>query len=391
MAKKRIGILTGGGDVPGLSIAIKSVVTNSVDRDYEIIGIRRGWLGLLGYNLDDQATHDQYIIDLNPTIVRRVDRSGGTFLHTSRTNPAKVRPDDAPEFLRKSNYGTVIDPETGTKDYTDYILKVIDHLNLDSLITIGGDDTLSFSSRLHKEGIKVVAIPKTMDNDVLGTDYCIGFSTATTRGVNHITNFRSSVGSHERIGVVELFGRNSGETALITGYLSHVDRTIICEVPFDLEKLVWMLDADKKASPAHYSILVISEGAAPIGGHVMQTGTPDAYGHRKLGGIGELLSEKIKEISGNNTMYQRLGYLVRSGPADSLDRMVSMNFGLLAFQLTCKGEFGKLVGVTNGVYSAVPIETVTSGKRHVDIDQYYDVEHYRPRVKSVLGQPMFLH
>ncbi|MEL7627250.1 MAG: 6-phosphofructokinase [Anaerolineaceae bacterium] len=391
MAKKRIGILTGGGDVPGLSIAIKSVVTNSVDRDYEIIGIRRGWLGLLGYDLDDQATHDQYIIDLNPTIVRRVDRSGGTFLHTSRTNPAKVRPDDAPEFLRKSNYGTVIDPETGTKDYTDYILKVIDHLNLDSLITIGGDDTLSFSSRLHKEGIKVVAIPKTMDNDVLGTDYCIGFSTAITRGVNHITNFRSSVGSHERIGVVELFGRNSGETALITGYLSHVDRTIICEVPFDLEKLVWMLDADKKASPAHYSILVISEGAAPIGGHVMQTGTPDAYGHRKLGGIGELLSEKIKEISGNNTMYQRLGYLVRSGPADSLDRMVSMNFGLLAFQLTCKGEFGKLVGVTNGVYSAVPIETVTSGKRHVDIDQYYDVEHYRPRVKSVLGQPMFLH
>lgn len=391
MAKKRIGILTGGGDVPGLSIAIKSVVTNSVDRDYEIIGIRRGWLGLLGYDLDDQATHDQYIIDLNPTIVRRVDRSGGTFLHTSRTNPAKVRPDDAPEFLRKSNYGTVIDPETGTKDYTDYILKVIDHLNLDSLITIGGDDTLSFSSRLHKEGIKVVAIPKTMDNDVLGTDYCIGFSTAITRGVNHITNFRSSVGSHERIGVVELFGRNSGETALITGYLSHVDRIIICEVPFDLEKLVWMLDADKKASPAHYSILVISEGAAPIGGHVMQTGTPDAYGHRKLGGIGELLSEKIKEISGNNTMYQRLGYLVRSGPADSLDRMVSMNFGLLAFQLTCKGEFGKLVGVTNGVYSAVPIETVTSGKRHVDIDQYYDVEHYRPRVKSVLGQPMFLH
>ncbi|NLB71655.1 MAG: phosphofructokinase [Chloroflexi bacterium] len=391
MAKKRIGILTGGGDVPGLSIAIKSVVMDSIDHDYEVIGIRRGWLGLLGYDIDDQSTHDLYIRELTPNVVRRVDRAGGTFLHTSRTNPAKVRPEDTPEFLRDSAYGTVIDPETGTKDYTDYVLKVIEQLNLDSLITIGGDDTLSFSSRLHKEGINLVAIPKTMDNDVLGTDYCIGFSTAITRAVNHITYFRSSVGSHERIGVVELFGRNSGETALITGYLSHVERTIICEVPFDLEKLVWMLDADKKANPSHYAIVVISEGAVPIGGHVMQTGTPDAYGHRKLGGIGEMLSEKIKDITGNNTMYQRLGYLVRSGPADSLDRMVSMNFGLLAFQLTCKGDFGKLVGITDGNYSAVPIETVVSGKRHVNVDMYYDVDRYQPRIKSVLGLPMFLH
>lgn len=391
MAKKRIGVLTGGGDVPGLSIAIKSIVMNSQDFDFEIVGIRRGWLGLLGYDMDDPATHELYIQDLNPIVVRRVDRSGGTFLHTSRTNPAKVRPEETPEFLRQTSYGTVIDPKTGTKDYTDYILKVIDHLKLDSLITIGGDDTLSFSAKLQKEGIKIIAIPKTMDNDVLGTDYCIGFSTAITSGVNHITNFRSSVGSHERIGVVELFGRNSGETALITGYLAHVDRTIICEVPFDLEKLVYMLDNDKKANPSHYSLVVISEGAMPIGGHVMQTGTPDAYGHRKLGGVGEMLSEKIKEISGNNTMYQRLGYLVRSGPADILDRMVSMNFGLLAFQLTCKGEFGKLVGITNGTYSTVPIETVISGKRHVDVERYYDVKNYQTKVNSVLGLPMFLH
>jgi len=391
MAKKRIGVLTGGGDVPGLSIAIKSIVMNSQDFDFEIVGIRRGWLGLLGYDMDDPATHELYIQDLNPIVVRRVDRSGGTFLHTSRTNPAKVRPEETPEFLRQTSYGTVIDPKTGTKDYTDYILKVIDHLKLDSLITIGGDDTLSFSAKLQKEGIKIIAIPKTMDNDVLGTDYCIGFSTAITSGVNHITNFRSSVGSHERIGVVELFGRNSGETALITGYLAHVDRTIICEVPFDLEKLVYMLDTDKKTNPSHYSLVVISEGAMPIGGHVMQTGTPDAYGHRKLGGVGEMLSEKIKEISGNNTMYQRLGYLVRSGPADILDRMVSMNFGLLAFQLTCKGEFGKLVGITNGTYSTVPIETVISGKRHVDVERYYDVKNYQTKVNSVLGLPMFLH
>ena len=391
MAKKRIGILTGGGDVPGLSIAIKSVVTNSAEHDYEISGIRRGWYGLLGFDLDDQATADLYIRHLDSMSVRRVDRAGGTFLHTSRTNPAKVRPDDAPEFLRNSSYGTVIDAESGTKDYTDYILKVIEKLNLDSLITIGGDDTLSFSARLHHEGIPLVAIPKTMDNDVLGTDYCIGFSTAITRGVNHITYFRSSVGSHERIGVVELFGRNSGETALITGYLSHVDRTIICEVPFDVDKLIHMLAADKKASPAHYAIVVISEGAVPIGGRVMQTGTPDAYGHRKLGGIGEMLSDRIKEVTGINTMYQRLGYLVRSGPADILDRMVSMNFGLLAFQLTCKKEFGQLVGITDGNYSTVPIDTVISGKRHVDVAKYYDAENYYPKVKSVLGLPMFLH
>jgi 6-phosphofructokinase 1 len=391
MAKKRIGVLTGGGDVPGLSIAIKSIVMSNLDFDYEIVGIRRGWLGLLGYDIDDPATHELYIRELTPNVVRRVDRSGGTFLHTSRTNPAKVRPEDIPEFLRNSSYGQVIDPETGAKDFTDYILKVLHHLKIDSLITIGGDDTLSFSARLQKEGVPIVAIPKTMDNDVLGTDYCIGFSTAITRGVNHITYFRSSVGSHERIGVIELFGRNSGETALITGYLAHVERTIICEIPFDLEKLIYMLDADKKNNPSHYALVVISEGAMPIGGHVMQTGTPDAYGHRKLGGVGEMLSEKIKEISGNNTMYQRLGYLVRSGPADILDRMVSMNFGTLAFQLTCKGDFGKLVGITNGNYSTVPIETVVSGKRHVDVERYYDVNTYQPKIKSVLGLPMFLH
>lgn len=391
MVKKRIGVLTGGGDVPGLSVAIKSLVTNSSHEEYEIIGIRRGWLGLLGYDLEDPATHDYYIRELDDTVVRRVDRTGGTFLHTSRTNPAKVRPEDAPEFLRNSNYGVVVDEKSGAKDYTDYILKVLNHLKLDALVTIGGDDTLSFSSRLHKEGVNIVAIPKTMDNDVLGTDYCIGFSTAITRGVNHITFFRSSVGSHERIGVIELFGRNSGETALITGYLAHVERTIICEVPFDLERLVEMLDQDKKDSPAHYALVVISEGAIPIGGRVMQTGTPDAYGHRKLGGIGEMLSDQIKALSGNNTMYQRLGYLVRSGPADITDRMVSMNFGTLAYQLIAKNKYGKLVGINDGKYTATPLDLVASGKRRVDVDMYYDIENYRPKIKEVLGLPMFLH
>lgn len=391
MAKKRIGVLTGGGDVPGLNLAIKSIVMSGLEAGYEIVGIRRGWLGLLGYDMDDPETQQKYIIDLTPKVVRAVDRAGGTFLHTSRTNPCKVRPSDTPEFLLKSSWGKVIDPETGTKDYTDYILQVLDHLNIDSLITIGGDDTLSYSARLDMEDFPIVAIPKTMDNDVLGTDYCLGFSTAVTRGVNHITYFRTSVGSHERIGIVELFGRNSGETALITGYVAHADRTIICEVPFCVEKLSRMLADDREKSPSHYCLVVISEGAIPIGGDVMQTGEPDAYGHRKLGGIGNFLSDSIKAITGVNVMYQKLGYLMRSGPADMVDRMVGMNFGLLALQLTQKEEFGKLVGIHNGNYVRVPVETVISGKRHVDVDMYYDIENYRVKVKEVLGLPMLLH
>ena len=391
MAKKRIGILTGGGDVPGLNLAIKSVVMNGLEAGYEVVGIRRGWLGLLGYDLNDPETHEKYVWELTPQRVRAVDRAGGTFLHTSRTNPSKVRVNDTPDFLLDSQWGKVVDPEAGTKDYTEYVLKVLDHLNIDYLITIGGDDTLSYSARLSKDGFPLVAIPKTMDNDVLGTDYCIGFSTAITRGVNHITFFRTSVGSHERIGIVELFGRNSGETALITGYLAHADRTLICEVPFDIEKLARLAAEDRANSPSHYSLVVVSEGAMPIGGQVIQTGEPDAYGHRKLGGIGDLLSDRIKEITGVNIMYQKLGYLMRSGPADMVDRMVGMNFGLLALQLVQKGEFGKLVGIHDGNYVRVPIETVISGKRHVDVDMYYDVDAYRVKVKSVLGLPMFLH
>ncbi len=391
MAKKRIGILTGGGDVPGLNLAIKSVVMNGLEAGYEVVGIRRGWLGLLGYDLNDPATHELYIRELTPNVVRAVDRAGGTFLHTSRTNPSNVRLSDTPDFLIDSEYGKVVDPENGTKDYTDYVLKVLDHLNIDSLITIGGDDTLSYSARLDQEDFPIVAIPKTMDNDVLGTDYCIGFSTAVTRGVNHITYFRTSIGSHERIGIVELFGRNSGETALIIGYLAHADRTVICEVPFDVEKLTNFLVKDKLDSPSHYSLVVISEGAIPIGGNVIQSGKADAYGHKKLGGIGDFLSDEIKDISGHNVMYQKLGYLMRSGPADAVDRMVGMNFGLLALQLTQRGEYGKLVAIQDGKYTYVPVETVISGKRHVDLDCYYDSENYRPKIKQVAGLPMFLH
>lgn len=389
MAKKRIAVMTGGGDVPGLNLAIKSVVLNAVDDGYEVYGIRLGWGGLLRYNIDDPRTHEELILPLTPNEVRKVDRTGGTFLHTSRTNPCNVRPKETPEFLAKSSYGKQI-KEDGTMDYTDHILRVLGHLGIDSLITIGGDDTLSYAARLNKEGFPVVGIPKTMDNDVNGTDYCIGFSTSISQAVSLITNFRTSLGSHERIGIVELFGRNSGETSLITGYLTFADRTIICEVPFNFEKLANFLMEDKTNNPSNYSIVVISEGAVSDGGLVVESGEEDAYGHKKLGGIGEVLGEQIKILTDQHIMFQKLGYLVRSGPADMLDRMVAMNYGTLAMQLTAKDDFGKMVAINNGNYVTVPIEMVTSDKRHVDVAKCYDKDTYRPKINNIYGLPMFL-
>ncbi len=387
--KKRIGVLTGGGDVPGLNPAMKEVVLNALDADYEVFGIRRGWAGLLWYDLDEPSTHDYYIQHLERNDVRRIDRDGGTFLHTSRTNPQKVRPDDIPGFLKESDLGHPID-ENGTKDYTDHVLQVLDHLGIDALVSIGGDDTLSYSVRLNKEGFPIVAIPKTMDNDVNGTDYCIGFSTAVTRSVDTITQLRTSVGSHERIGVFELFGRNSGETSLISAFLSYVDRSIISEVPFNMEKLANFLWEDKRNNPSNYAILTISEGATFEGGEVIETGPMDAFGHRKLGGIGEVVSEQIKKITGQHIMYQKFGYVMRAGAPDSLDRMVAMAYGNLAIQLIQRGEYGRLVALQGGKYTSVPIETVLAGRKVVDVEAYYDKENYKPKVKDFLGVPMFL-
>jgi len=389
MANKRIGVLTGGGDVPGLNLAIKSVVLNATEEGDEVLGIRLGWGGLLNYNIEDPSPQEKLVYQLTPLAVRRVDRTGGTFLHTSRTNPANVRPKEMPEFLTNSKYGKVIKPD-GTKDFTDYILKVLEHLKLDALITIGGDDTLGYSARLHKEHFPIVGIPKTMDNDVYGTEYCIGFSTSITQAVSLITNFRSSVGSHERIGIVELFGRNSGETSLITGYLSFADRTIICEVPFNFEKVANLLLQDKRNSPSNYAIAVISEGAVSDGGLIVESGEEDAFGHKKLGGIGEVLGEQIKILTDQEIMYQKLAYLVRSGPADMLDRMVAMNYGTLATQLVERGDFGKMVAIQNGVYTCVPVDIVTAGKRQVDVDRYYDKENYRPKIQYIESMPMFI-
>jgi 6-phosphofructokinase 1 len=386
---KTIGILTGGGDVPGLNPCIKAAVLSALESDFKVIGIRRGWAGLLHYDLDEPSTHEYYIRHLEREDVRTIDRTGGTILHTSRTNPQKVRANAIPDFLLNSSYGKPID-DNGTMDYTDYVEKVLEHLGIDYLIPIGGDDTLSYGARLHKEGFPVVAVPKTMDNDVFGTDYCIGFSTAVTRSVDLITNMRTSVGSHERIGVIELFGRNSGETSLISAYLAYVDRAIIPEVPVDIAKLADFLMEDKRNNPSNYAIMSISEGAIIEGGDVVEYGEADAYGHRKLGGVGEIAAAEIKRLTGQDIIYQQMAYLMRSGAPDSLDRMVAMSYGNLAMQLIKRNETGKMVALQGGKYATVPLDIIMSGKKRVDVPNFYDSVNYVPKVRDFLGVPMFL-
>ncbi|MGE5313518.1 MAG: 6-phosphofructokinase [Acidobacteriota bacterium] len=384
----RIGILTGGGDVPGLNPCIKAVVYRAIDQGAEVIGIRRGWGGLLNYDFNAND-NSNFLIHLNKGNTRTVDRTGGTFLHTSRTNPSKVKKADIPVHLWQPEHDKLT--EEDKVDFTPHVLKVIQHNKIDVIIAIGGDDTQSYALRLHKEGVPVVSIPKTMDNDVFGTDYCIGFSTAVTRSVDFITNLRTVAGSHERVAVVELFGRNSGETSLISAYLAGVDRALISEVPFDLDRLAKYIVDDKKRNPSNYAILTISEGAHPIGGTPVETGPEDAYGHRKLGGIGEYLEEAIKEKTGLHTVYQKVAYLMRSGEPDALDRMVAISYANLATDLVLRKEYGKLVALKGGKYTTVPIETLTQGLKRVDVEELYDAEHYRPKVSHVFGKPMFLY
>ncbi|MBN1964924.1 MAG: ATP-dependent 6-phosphofructokinase [Anaerolineae bacterium] len=382
----RIAVLTGGGDVPGLNPAIKALVYRAIDNGYEVIGIRRGWAGLLEYDLDAELEDNwRCVIPLDKNAVRRVDRFGGTFLHTSRTNPGRVKPKDIPEFLREEDR-----VYEGPQDFTERVLKVVDKLGINCLIPIGGDDTLSYGERMHNEGVRVIAIPKTMDNDVYGTDYCIGFSTAVTRSVQFIHSLRTSAGSHERITVVELFGRNSGETSLISAYLAGVDRALISEVPFDMDKLVDLLMKDKADNPSNYAMVTVSEGAYPVGGVVMERGEADAYGHRKLGGVGEYLGEQLQEKTGQRVLYQQLGYLMRSGAPDSLDLMVAANYAQMAMGLVERGESGRLVCLQRGVYSDVPIATLSQGKKRVNVPELYDSAQYRPKVRHVFGMPMFL-
>ena len=347
--------------------------------------MRRGWGGLAETNADDPASGAANLIPLDPGSVRTIDRTGGTFLHSSRTNPAKVRPSEMPGYLAGEFDGD------GPHDITSHVLRALEQHRIDVLIPIGGDDTLSYGLRLHEEGVPVIAIPKTMDNDVHGTDYCIGFSTAVSRGVQFIHSLRTAAGSHERVAVVELFGRYSGETSLITAYLSGVDRAIISEVPFDVDRLAGFLKADQAANPSNYAMMTISEGAHPMEGEILLTGEEDAYGHRKLGGIGALTGELLKERTGEGILYQQVGYLMRSGAPDSLDLMVATNYAVMASDLAMEGSHGRMVALRGGTYTDVPIGVTREGVKRVDVDELYDVEAYRPKVRHVLGKPMFLY
>ncbi|HKZ29871.1 MAG TPA: 6-phosphofructokinase [Acidimicrobiia bacterium] len=381
----RIGILTGGGDVPGLNPCIKAIVNRVAEEGHQVLGIRRGWSGLLTHNPDDPDSAARNFRALDPQVVRTIDRTGGTMLHTSRTNPQRVRPREVPDFLADRAIGD------GPFDFTDQVKAALEDQKIDVLIPIGGDDTLSYGMRMHDEGVPVIAIPKTMDNDVHGTEYCIGFSTAVTRGVDFITSLRTSTGSHERIAVVELFGRNSGETALVTAYLAGVDRVLISEIPFDIDRLAAMLLHDRNNNPSNYAMVAISEGATIIGGDVIESGEPDAYGHRKLGGIGSVTSQLLIEKTGIGIIEQRLAYLMRSGSPDSLDLMVAINYAVMAADLAMEGSTGRMVALRGGTYTNVPISVTKEGVKRVDVTELYDAENYRAKVRHVTGKPMFLY
>ena len=383
----RIGILTGGGDVPGLNPCIKAVTRRAVELGWEVIGFRRGWAGPLNFNPDEPASSEQYLMRLDSEAVRTIDRTGGTVLHTSRTNPQNMKEGNLPDFL-KGRFKADVD---GILDCTPHIMRVLDHLGIDVMVTIGGDGTLSFSAHLHRQGVKLVSIPKTMDNDVYGTDYCLGFSTAVSRSVGYINSLRTSTGSHERIALVELFGRHSGETALVASYLADVDRALIAEVPFDVERLAGLAAADRLENPARYAMVVISEGARMEGGTLVTHGEVDDHGRRRLGGIGQIVGEELTRLTGIDTITQSLGYLMRAGAPDALDQMVAKGFGTLAVQEIADGRTGFMTAVRDGTYTTVPADTCVTGRKRVDVEAFYDAQAYRPRIAHVKGMPMFLY
>jgi 6-phosphofructokinase 1 len=390
--KGTIGILTGGGDVPGLNPAIRAITVRALREGYRVLGIRRGWAGLVEVNRDEKKTDPDQIIELSEELVNKVGRTGGTFLHTSRTNPSRVPKSAVPQHLRDAYPADM-------NDLTPDVLKNLEHLGLDILIPIGGDDTLSYGVRLHKEGVKVIAIPKTMDNDVPGTDYCIGFSTCVTRTIEMTHALRTSAGSHERFLVIEVFGRYAGFTALLPAMAGAANRCLIPESPFELERLCELLSADRDLAPSKYSVVLVSEGATIAGmkDMVFAGDETDAFGHKKLGGIGDVVSQRLKEISPKynkgervDVINQRLGYLVRCGDPDALDSIVPMAFGNLALDLILNGTGGRLVNVRNGRYDNVPIEVVTSRKKMVDVGKYYQPDRLRPRYEKFENKPLFI-
>ncbi len=385
---KKIGILTGGGDVPGLNAGIKTLVRRLDSLGLQAIGIRRGWEGLLFYDPHNPNTEREYIRPLKPDDVRTIDRTGGTFLHTSRVNPGKVKRSGAPAFLQSEYDGQ----EDARLDFTHVVLANLEHLEIDGLVVIGGDDTLGYASVLHHQGFPILGIPKTMDNDVFGTDYCIGFSTAITRTVDAIHKLRSTIGSHERFGIIELFGRYSGETALFSAYLADADRALLAEVPFSMQHLADLLTSDMRSNPSRYAIMTISESAHEIEGEMVQSERTieDPYGHKRLGGVGSLVAEKLELLTGHRTAYYQVSYMMRSGEPDILDLMVAKNFARNAIVLLERGEFGRMMSIQDGRYTHVPLELVEKSPRHANLDLLYDSENYVPRIDQALGMPMFL-
>jgi ATP-dependent phosphofructokinase / diphosphate-dependent phosphofructokinase len=384
---RRIGILTGGGDVPGLNAVIKSVVYQTTDMDCEVLGIRRGWEGLTHLRQGDQLD-PEYIRPLDRANTRGIDRTGGTVLHTSRTNPVKMRLAGLPKHLSREKAESLrVSDEI--YDLTPLVLDNIAHLRLDYLIAVGGDDTLSFAKKLDSKGVPIIGIPKTMDNDVQGTEYCIGFSTAISRAKEAITRQRTTLGSHERIGIFRIFGRDSGFTALYTAYVTS-GRCVIPEVEFDLDRLIEILLEDKRNNPSRYAFVIASEGAVWKGRAVAEYGEADAYGHRKKVDIGEALGEEIQQRTGEETMVSDLTYDLRSGDPDALDQIVAITFANVAVDLIREGAHGRLTAVRDGKYTHVPLPDPKLGARRLDIPRLYNVTRYRPHYAGRLGSPLLL-
>lgn len=390
--KGTIAILTGGGDVPGLNPAIRAVTIRALREGYRVLGIRRGWAGLVDFVPNDKADNSHCVIELSNEVVNRAGRTGGTFLHTSRTRPSHLPLTNIPPHLQDTYTEKI-------NDVTPSILKNLEFLGIDFLIPIGGDDTLSYGQRLHEEGVKVVAIPKTMDNDVPGTDYCIGFSTCVTRTIELTHSLRTCAGSHERFLVLEVFGRYAGFTALLPAMAGAADRCVIPEKPFEIDHLAALMSEDRQKHPSSYSVVLISEGATMQGSNNMsfEGDEIDQYGHKKLGGIGDTVATALKEISPKynqgrrvNVINQRLGYLVRCGDPDAMDSIVPMAFGNLAFDLVLQNISGRLVSLHNGIYDNVPIEVVTGHKKVVDVNKYYNAERLRPQYESFMRQPFLI-
>jgi 6-phosphofructokinase 1 len=386
---KKIAVLTSGGDVPGLNACIKAIVTGAEDHGWQVIGIKRGWMGLLAYDFDaDPEKNAALHRDLTSEDVRGIENFGGTILHTSRFNPKRIFDANLPDFLRGKVPASA--NAAGAWDCTDHILKVLEALEIDLIIPIGGDGSLRFAAHLHSKDFPVISIPKTMDNDVFGTDYCIGFSTCVTRCVDSINKIRTTAASHERVAIIELFGRYSGEPALIAGHIASADRVLIPEVPVDFDVFKELITRDRKDNPQNYALIVVAEGAYLKESDIIYGGEKDITGRKKLGGIGKLLTNEIRDQAKLPCLNQSLAYLLRSGEPDALDKLVATNFGMMAIQLINEKKWGKMTAIVDGNYALMDAGRVIEGTKRIDIDTMYDRSAYRPKITNILGRPMYL-